>query len=221
MTIPTPTILADGTEEVRGQNIVLRFSGKRCIHARHCVLNAPDVFKANVQGPWIDPDAMDVEALVSVANNCPSGAISYDRIDGRPNEVAPAVNVLQVRENGPLALHADHVLNGVPAGHRATLCRCGASANKPYCDGSHAAAGFTASGEPATKESTPLAVRGGVVQIQPLPNGSLKLTGPIEVTSGTGRTINRADTVFLCRCGHSANKPHCDGSHKAAGFVAP
>lgn len=221
MTIPAPTILPDGTEEVRGSKLVLRFSGKKCIHARQCVLRAPAVFKANVQGPWIDPDAMDVEGLVAVAHNCPSGAISYDRIDGHAGESTPPVNIAAIRENGPIALNADIRLKGEPAGTRATLCRCGASANKPYCDGSHASAGFTATGEPPAKDSQPLAARAGIVELTPLPDGPLKAAGPLEIVSGTGHTINRVDVAFLCRCGHSQNKPYCDGSHKAAGFKAP
>lgn len=102
---------------------------------------------------------------------------------------------------------------------RATLCRCGASANKPYCDGSHKAAGFTATGEPDGKESEALAARNGPVKASPLPNGPLMLAGNLEIVSGTGRTLDRVTKAFLCRCGHSANKPYCDGSHKAAGFV--
>ena len=70
------------------------------------------------------------------------------------------------------------------------------------------------------KESAALAGRDGAVDVQPLPNGPLKLVGNLEVVSGTGRTVNRVTQAFLCRCGHSANKPYCDGSHKAAGFVA-
>ncbi len=103
---------------------------------------------------------------------------------------------------------------------RATLCRCGASKRKPFCDGSHAEAGFTASGEAAVKESAPLAARDGVVDLMPQKDGPLKVVGNLEIVSGTGKTLNRVTQVFLCRCGQSKNKPYCDGSHKAAGFVA-
>ena len=108
------------------------------------------VFKANVEGPWIDPDAASAEELVQVALNCPSGAIHVTRHDGGADEAAPEVNTITVRENGPLAINAEIVLAGAPIGTRATLCRCGASKNKPYCDGSHVAAAFTATGEPPT-----------------------------------------------------------------------
>jgi CDGSH-type Zn-finger protein len=33
--------------------------------------------------------------------------------------------------------------------------------------------------------------------------------------------VNRVETIALCRCGHSANKPYCDGAHAKVGFVAP
>ena len=49
-------------------------------------------------------------------------------------------------------------------------------------------------------------------------NGPLAVVGPVEVTSGTGTRIARAEKLLFCRCGQSANKPFCDGSHKAAGF---
>ena len=50
-------------ETVKGQKITLNFDGKRCIHARFCVTGAPKTFLANVQGPWIHPDATPVETL--------------------------------------------------------------------------------------------------------------------------------------------------------------
>jgi CDGSH-type Zn-finger protein len=103
---------------------------------------------------------------------------------------------------------------------RVTLCRCGDSANKPFCDGSHTAKGFTATGEAPTKESPALAVRNGPLSVTPVANGPLKVEGPLEVVTGTGRTILRTTETYLCRCGGSANKPYCDGTHKKIGFKA-
>jgi CDGSH-type Zn-finger protein/uncharacterized Fe-S cluster protein YjdI len=220
---PTPVSAVgpkDGIEIAQGKEITIRFNTKRCIHGRFCVLSQPQVYKANVVGPWIDPDADSVEATVAVAQNCPSGAISYDRHDGGPAEPAPRVNIVNVRENGPLAIRAQIQLNGKPIGMRATLCRCGASKNKPFCDFSHVEAGFQASGEPPKIETEALAVRYGVLDIAPQPNGPLRVRGNMEICSGTNRTIKRSTGEMLCRCGHSQNKPFCDGSHVKAGFVA-
>jgi CDGSH-type Zn-finger protein len=101
---------------------------------------------------------------------------------------------------------------------RATLCRCGRSKRKPYCDGSHAAAGFAATGEPATIASEPLGERDGPLAITPLPNGPLQLAGSVEICTGTGRTVLRTQATRLCRCGGSENKPFCDGTHARIGF---
>jgi CDGSH-type Zn-finger protein/uncharacterized Fe-S cluster protein YjdI len=208
-------------EEARGEQLVLRFEARRCIHARHCVLGAPRVFLANVQGAWLYPDEMPVEGLVHIARSCPSGAITYQRLDGGADEPVPEVNELRLRENGPYAVRADVELAGHGRMLRATLCRCGASNNKPFCDGSHNAAGFAATGEPATRESTPLARRGGPLEIRPEPDGPLVLTGSLEVCAGTGRTIDRVASARLCRCGGSSTKPFCDGTHAKIGFRAP
>ena len=125
-----------------------------------------------------------------------------------------------MRENGPYAVHAALIVDGVDDGYRATLCRCGLSKRKPWCDGSHVSGRFVATGEPATGETTALVARDGPLHVTPIMNGPLRFEGHLEICSGTGRTVARGGQATLCRCGHSGNKPFCDGSHRAAGFVA-
>ena len=215
--LPEVQSTGDSRNVASTPGITLRFDGHRCVHSRHCVLEAPTVFVANAPGAWIHPESTSVEHCVRVALSCPSGAITYERHDGGAPEAAPAVNVLRIRENGPYAVSAAIEL---PTGRefRATLCRCGQSKRKPYCDSSHKAAGFTASGEPDTRPSEPLAERGGTLAITPLPDGPLQLTGNLEICAGTGRTVLRTTSARLCRCGGSANKPFCDGTHARIGF---
>jgi CDGSH-type Zn-finger protein/uncharacterized Fe-S cluster protein YjdI len=209
-------------ETVEGRKATITFDGHRCIHARRCVMGEPAVFKANVEGPWIDADAADPEALMRVARNCPSGAIHVMRKDGGANEQPPEANIVIVRENVPLAFHADLRINGQEVGFRATLCRCGLSRNKPYCDNSHINGGFVATGEPASKESElKITDLTGPVDVKPVLNGPLMVTGKLEVESGTGRNVDRVEKTWFCRCGHSSKKPFCDGTHKAFGFQAP
>lgn len=219
-----PTETVNGIEVVQGDHLELRFEAKRCIHARFCVTGAPKVFLANVQGPWIHPDAMPVERLVDIAHACPSGAIQYRRKDGQPDETPPPVNLLSVREAGPYGIRGALSLRGEPIGTRATLCRCGASKNKPFCDGSHHDIHFNATGEPETgllgMPTDMPAERGGAISIEPEPNGPLQLRGPIEVLSGTGRMVCRVSQARLCRCGGSQTKPFCDGTHARNGFTA-
>jgi CDGSH-type Zn-finger protein/uncharacterized Fe-S cluster protein YjdI len=209
---------APDVECVEGRALTLMFESRRCIHARFCVTGAPDVFLANVQGPWIHPDAIDVERLAAIAQECPSGAIRYRRKDGHADELVPPVNLAAIREAGPYAFRGQLRLDGLDAGYRATLCRCGASKNKPYCDGSHHAVGFQASGEPASGGTEMLPVRDGVLAIEPQADGPLQIRGNLELTSGTGRVVARVTTTRLCRCGGSANKPFCDGTHARIGF---
>jgi CDGSH-type Zn-finger protein len=180
------------------------------------------VFVPNVEGEWIHPERATVAEVAELARNCPSGAIRFETAQVELRERAPLVNLVQIRENGPLALHAPLTIAGADAGFRATLCRCGASRNKPYCDGSHAAAGFQATGEPAPQlpsQAAP-AARDGAVSVALSRDGPLLLKGAIEVVTGTGRTVARLPDAALCRCGHSGNKPFCDGSHRGAGFKA-
>jgi CDGSH-type Zn-finger protein/uncharacterized Fe-S cluster protein YjdI len=216
--LPEATTVANGIETVEGQALTLTFETKRCIHARFCVTGAPTVFLANVQGPWIHPDTMDVERLAAIAQECPSGAIQYRRKDGRPDESAPPVNLAAIREGGPYGFRGQLQLDGKPAGFRATLCRCGASKNKPFCDSSHHDIAFTATGEPASGATEMLPVRDGVLAIDPQVDGPLQVRGNLEITSGTGRVVARVTTARLCRCGGSASKPFCDGTHARNGF---
>jgi CDGSH-type Zn-finger protein/uncharacterized Fe-S cluster protein YjdI len=214
---PVPSVV-DGVDQVDGKRLTLLYEGKKCIHARFCVTGAPNVFLANVEGPWIQPDAMPVESVVEIAHACPSGAIRYRRKDGAPDEAPPPVNLLAIREAGPYAVRAELQLAGQSGVYRATLCRCGASKNKPYCDGSHHAVGFTATGEPATTQPDLLDVRNGPLVIEPETDGPLQVRGNLEITSGTGRVVARVVQARLCRCGASNTKPFCDSSHVRIGF---
>jgi CDGSH-type Zn-finger protein len=55
-------------------------------------------------------------------------------------------------------------------------------------------------------------------------NGPLVVTGPVKVVDHLGNEFtvpaSGKGNIALCRCGHSAQKPFCDGSHRAAGFQA-
>lgn len=110
-----------------------------CAHAGHCTDGLPAVFRMNSE-PWIDPDGADAERIEEIVNRCPSGALRYRRA-GR-HAPAPELGV-QVSHNGPYQITGNLRLEGQvpaappPAESKFTLCRCGASKNKPFCDGSH------------------------------------------------------------------------------------
>jgi len=67
-------------------------------------------------------------------------------------------------------------------------------------------------------DSPALAERGGELSIEPTVNGPLRVKGNLEIIGGSGKTIKRVQSASLCRCGASANKPFCDGSHAKISF---
>lgn len=117
-----------------------------CIHSEICIKGLPGVFQPG-ERPWIKVDAASTEKLVAQVKRCPSGALSY-YMNGEENQEAESLETkVEVLPNGPLLVYGtlrvvdkegkEEVKNKTTA-----FCRCGASANKPYCDGSHVKAGF-------------------------------------------------------------------------------
>lgn len=216
--LPTAPVEISG-RHTKGHSLDVIYDGKRCIHARFCVTGLPRVFESNVtQGPWIHPDEGDADRIVEIVHRCPSGALHYERPDGKV-EPKPEVNLITLRENGPYVVRADVALDGAPAGYRMTLCRCGASANKPFCDNSHRKAAFAATSEPPPARHPPmLDDRGSALAIDPEVDGPLVVRGNVEIVSGTSMVVGRGTGFRLCRCGASASKPFCDESHRRIGF---
>ena len=117
---------------------------KICSHAAECVNNLSSVFKLGYR-PWINSDASKMNDIIDVVRRCPSGALSYsiDGVEYRDPEQQrnPTVTVLK---NGPYHITGgiDLIGENIQFGEGAskehyTLCRCGASENKPFCDGAH------------------------------------------------------------------------------------
>jgi uncharacterized Fe-S cluster protein YjdI len=117
--------MAEQIERYDAQDITVIFEGGRCIHSRMCVLGLPGVFVPNAVGPWIHPETASAEAVAAIAQSCPSGAIRYERHDGAAQESPPDVNTVRIRENGPLAFHAELAVAGDRSAYRATLSSCG------------------------------------------------------------------------------------------------
>ena len=204
-------------QNYEGKEIAVRFDPALCIHAGECVHGLPKVFRPDRQGGWIFPDEAEAEALAALIERCPSGALTYELADGS-QEQPPARNSITVEKDGPLHLHAEFSLNGEkPDSWRATLCRCGASQNKPFCDGSHGMAGFRASGEVAPfKADTQLPP--GTLKLSTLKDGPLYFEGPLYICNAEGEVARAEEKIAFCRCGASQSKPFCDGSHAAIGF---
>lgn len=206
--------------EFSGREIDVCWDARLCIHVGECGQAKGDLFVGERE-PWCVPDAVSKAEVREIVERCPSGALTYTDKDGEP-ESAPAENRAMIAYNGPCYLTGDLVIEGAAddmpgVRHRAALCRCGHSRNKPFCDNSHLEAGFQDAG--AVGERGPgLSETGGPLTVNALPDGPLRVEGNLTILAATGRAAWQGTTAFLCRCGHSNNKPFCDGSHHAAGF---
>ena len=90
--------MSNEIEEYRGESIAIFIKGDRCIHSRNCVLGQPNVFVPNAVGEWIYPDNASPETIAALAQSCPSGAITYERLDSGEPESVPQVKSLQMLE---------------------------------------------------------------------------------------------------------------------------
>ncbi|TML09366.1 MAG: hypothetical protein E6G38_06285 [Actinobacteria bacterium] len=133
------------TKEYATDDIVVEWEPRLCYHSQNCVRSLPEVFDDR-RRPWIKVDAAGADEVEAAVARCPSGALRTRRL------VAPAAKhqqPLEVRASadGPLLVSGRvRILDPEGAvlfeGERAALCRCGGSANKPFCDGTHKKSGF-------------------------------------------------------------------------------
>ncbi len=131
-----------------------------CIHSTVCFRGLPEVFDPRKR-PWVTIAGATTERIVAQVRQCPSGALSYEMnregVQAVPDPDAPANEAayeptevrIEVVPNGPLRIHGSLAVQDprregevVRKGPAASFCRCGHSANKPFCDGSHKRVGF-------------------------------------------------------------------------------
>jgi len=137
-------------KEYSNGEVTVVWQPAKCIHSTICFRSLPQVFNPQ-QRPWVKVDAATTERLIEQIKSCPSGALSYKMDNQQATAAAPIVTeVVRVKlaPNGPLLVEGtielqDKQGNTVTRTAMTALCRCGASANKPYCDGSHLKIGFT------------------------------------------------------------------------------
>jgi len=127
------------------EDLTILWEPKKCIHAAICVKELPKVYDPNAK-PWIKPENGSIEDLKIQIDMCPSGALSYEQ-KGITNQNKNMNTEVELMKNGPLLVKGNvdvksHDGTVVTKEKMTAFCRCGASANKPYCDGKHKQAGF-------------------------------------------------------------------------------
>lgn len=130
--------------------VTIVWNPDRCIHSRKCWMGLAAVFQPG-QRPWIKPDGASTEAIVAQVSQCPSGALTYrmnDEEAASPRAATAVMASVEVQPDGPLLVkdacivtHRDGRTEERP--RTTAFCRCGGSANKPFCDGSHRRNGFS------------------------------------------------------------------------------
>ncbi len=138
--------LENKLDDYAGEKITIFDNRSICAHAGVCTDNLSSVFRMK-QEPWVDPDAASIDEIIAIIQKCPSGALSYTLKDVAVSEKNYKTGIF-VAQNGP------YVVSGCPdlkiskwaegaSQQQYTLCRCGVSKNKPFCDGSHWSIEFT------------------------------------------------------------------------------
>jgi uncharacterized Fe-S cluster protein YjdI len=133
-----------------GEEVTVTFDPIRCIHSEECVHRLPAVFDPS-RKRWIRPDEASAEEVVAAVARCPSGALRVRRGGDAMASFSPGEEegevAITVSRDGPLLLRGRlRIVNAagetIATADAAALCRCGATGNPPFCDGSHDRIGF-------------------------------------------------------------------------------
>ncbi len=137
--------------EYTNGEITVFWKPKFCTHSTICFSELPDVFNPSSR-PWINPNAAETDTIINTVKNCPTKALTYKYnnsiFDKFKEEKKEQKTEIKIIKNGPIVIkgNIDIIL---PDGTKKTseerivLCRCGASSQKPYCNGEHGEIGFT------------------------------------------------------------------------------
>ncbi|WP_138433312.1 (4Fe-4S)-binding protein [Winogradskyella algicola] len=129
------------TKEYSNGEVTVVWEAEKCIHSAMCVKGLPDVFQPK-ERPWIKIDSGTTDNIIKTVKKCPSGALSYYMTDSEDKTSEILETKVEVLENGPLLIYGTlkvtHKDGKQETKNKTTaFCRCGASQNKPYCDGAH------------------------------------------------------------------------------------
>ncbi len=143
--------MKDITKHYSNGEVTVVWKPAMCIHSKICWQSStglPEVFHPATR-PWITPETSNTERIIEQVKLCPSGALSFFlNVDGEAKEEgATSETIAEVMQDGPLLVYGNITVKA-PDGSEVrkskvtAFCRCGASGNKPYCDGTHTKIGF-------------------------------------------------------------------------------
>ncbi len=134
-----------GKHTYKNDRIEVSWDSDVCIHAAECVKSLEKVFDPKKK-PWINVDAASNSEIINAIKKCPSGALQFSSVGEESRKQIKPVTIV-VAQNSALRVSGNVRLedsegNQIESPERFALCRCGASENKPFCDGSHKRIGF-------------------------------------------------------------------------------
>lgn len=133
-------------KEYNRSDLTITWEPHKCIHSEKCWRNLPEVFRYK-QKPWINPEGASKEAIIRQIDRCPSGALGYIDPEASDDQESTSnqLDMINIVKDGPILIQGEVEITtsgGKTVEKNPALCRCGSSANKPFCDGSHNKIGF-------------------------------------------------------------------------------
>lgn len=140
--------MKDITKKYSNGEVTVVWKPSDCIHSGICFRGLGDVFDPRKR-PWVTIEGSTSDKIIAQVQKCPSGALSYylNRDMDEPSMKSEAETIVETMTNGPLLIYGNisvkDTYGNITKKNKVTaFCRCGGSANKPYCDGSHKKNGF-------------------------------------------------------------------------------
>ena len=133
------------------EDITVVWKPDLCIHSTKCWKSSLTIFNPK-RRPWIEMSAGTTDQIIKIVDNCPSGALSYERNNEMKDQNSQTQSqesqiTVKVSKGGPYLVKGNFLFVGADGKEEMkegsiALCRCGASNNKPFCDGAHKKIGF-------------------------------------------------------------------------------
>jgi Uncharacterized conserved protein len=139
--------MSENSKNYSNGDVTIVWQPDLCIHSKICWTGLVEVFNPRNR-PWVNMQGADTERIKAQVDKCPSGALSYIMNEElKKGEEVTVDTIVEVMPNGPLLVYGNITVKGkngeeTKKNKVTALCRCGQSANKPYCDGSHTKTGF-------------------------------------------------------------------------------
>ena len=137
-------------KEYTNGEITVVWQPEVCIHSAICwrgQQGLSTVFDPRKK-PWVNMNGSDSETIMKKIDQCPSGALSYFKnSESSHDPIMESETIVELSPNGPLMVYGNLTIKNANGETQrkskiTAFCRCGASQNKPYCDGSHTKIGF-------------------------------------------------------------------------------